>query len=138
VADQNPHRDRSRGISVYTQALARRGDVELACIASPSSLQGPASGPPALRFRSDHLLGRVAADQLHDRCGGVRADLWHYPKGFLPLFGRGRAPRAGTLHDTIVDWYAQHLSRAPRGLRVLARCAREAAAARPRDHGSRP
>jgi glycosyltransferase involved in cell wall biosynthesis len=112
LADQNPHRDKSRGITVYTEgllaALARRGDVELQCVASRSSVQGPASGPPALRFRTDHLPGRLAADQLHDRLVRVRCDLWHYPKGFLPLVGRARAPRVGTLHDTIVDWYAQH------------------------------
>lgn len=111
LADQNPHRDRSRGITSYTDgllaALARRADVEVACVASRSSYAGPAAGAPALPFASDGLAGRLVADHLHPWLARPRVDLWHYPKGFLPLAGRGRVPRAGTVHDTIVDWYAR-------------------------------
>jgi glycosyltransferase involved in cell wall biosynthesis len=111
LADQNPHRDRSRGITSYSDgllaALSRRGDLEVACVASRSSYAGPGAGPPALPFRSDGLVGRLVADHLHPWLAPVRADLWHYPKGFLPLVGGSHAQRVGTVHDTIVDWYAQ-------------------------------
>jgi glycosyltransferase involved in cell wall biosynthesis len=40
-----------------------------------------------------------------------REDLWHYPKGFLPLAGGSRLPRVGTIHDVILQHYADRYPR---------------------------
>src|SRR5436853_7209052 len=88
-ADQNPHRDRSLGITNYTfgllEALKRDQSMELHAVTSQSS-----SGVPdgiltaTLPFRTDHVIGRVVADHLHPLFVGERvaARIWHYPKGF--------------------------------------------------------
>ncbi len=114
LADQNPHRDRSRGITVYTEGLlsrlAARPEVEVTSLGSRSSMPGPDAclGMRRLRFRTDHVVGRLVADQLHPWLLRPEVDLWHYPKGFLPLLTRPRVPAVGTVCDTIADWYATH------------------------------
>lgn len=114
LADQNPHRDHSRGITVYTEGLlsrlAERPDVEVTSLGSRSSTRGPEAclGTQSLCFRTDHVVGRLAADQLHPWLRRPDVDLWHYPKGFLPLLTRPRVPAVGTVCDTIADWYAIH------------------------------
>lgn len=112
-ADQNPHRDRSLGITNYTRGLLgnlnKFGGVNLCAITSGSSARVPNEIPTReLPFRTDHILGRLAADHFHPLIvdSRARADLWHYPKGFLPLAKQVRPPKVGTIADTILQFYA--------------------------------
>ena len=116
-ADQNPHRDRSRGITNYTASLLRHlqetGELQMEVIVSKSS-PPLLDGIPHRRlpFRTDHLPGRLVADHLHpflatQRRRSTKNVVWHYPKGFLPFGMQARAPRVGTLHDMILPFYAE-------------------------------
>jgi glycosyltransferase involved in cell wall biosynthesis len=137
LADQNPHRDRSRGITEYTDGLlrelSRRPGLELEGLVSLSSYR-PRGGDIALRalpFRTDHVPGRLVADHAHALAIRSSADLCHYPKGFLPLLGRpqastrahgrsrARTPVVGTVHDAILQFYADRYpaSRSPLAFR---------------------
>src|SRR4051812_36079598 len=113
LADQNPQRDRSLGITGYTDGLLRallaRGDVGLAALTSASSYAPPA-GVATRRLPFSTAGGglRLVADNLHPLAAGIAADIWHYPKGHLPLTGRYRAPVVGTVHDLILQHYADH------------------------------
>lgn len=112
-ADQNPHRDRSLGITNYTSdllnALKRNGGIQLQAVSSKSS-----SGVPdgiantILPFATDNVPGRLLGDHLHPLMVGNRIEtqLWHYPKGFLPLGPQVRQPKVGTIADTILQFYA--------------------------------
>lgn len=120
-ADQNPHRDRSRGITNFTVALLKHlyetGQLRMEVVASRSSYAMLGEIPHrSLPFRTDHFPGRLAADHLHPFlvAGARRTDptrIWHYPKGFLPFGAQVRAPRVGTLHDVILQFYADHYPR---------------------------
>src|SRR6202040_1038313 len=89
-ADQNPHRDRSRGITNYTSGLlvnlAKRSELSLSAVISKSSFPLPVDIPATrLPFRTDRVLGRIVADHFHPLLPSNDAKTWHYPKGFLPL-----------------------------------------------------
>lgn len=110
-ADQNPWRDRSKGITNYTSGLLGhlfcRQQISLSAIVSRSSFRPPAGiACNVLPFRTDHLPGRLVADHLHPLLIRDEADLWHYPKGFLPLGLRVNAKRVGTVADTIIQHYS--------------------------------
>lgn len=109
LADQNPERDRSRGITGYTRGLIRAlvetGGYEITALTSRSSDKGGSSiRRRCLPFRTDHLFGRMLADCLHP-VGLPRFPVVHYPKGFLP----GLRPKAslvcGTVHDLVLQHY---------------------------------
>jgi len=115
VADQNPSRDRSLGITGYTDglihALARRQGIALIAVGSRSSYAPPAGeGVEICRLPlpTHAAIGRLAADNLHPFICPTGTDLWHYPKGHLPLLGRSRKPVVGTVHDLIVQYGADH------------------------------
>jgi glycosyltransferase involved in cell wall biosynthesis len=113
-ADQNPHRDKSLGISNYTHGLLRNlrasGQVSLHTVTSKSSGGVPDEIPRfGLPFRTDNVIGRLIADQLHPLIvPQTRGQIWHYPKGFLPITFQVRAPKVGTIADTILQFYADH------------------------------
>jgi len=124
LADQNPHRDRTRGISVYSdrllEALREIPELRLSAVTSRSSLQ-PRPGRPEIEvtrlpFRTDGPCRRLLADHLHlamsaelgSQSGADAPDLWHFPKGFLPALQRPKLPVVGTVHDTILEHYATH------------------------------
>jgi glycosyltransferase involved in cell wall biosynthesis len=112
LADQNPHRDRTIGITVYTrhliEELSKHRELSLAAIVSTSSFK-PTSASidlTTLRMRTDNLAGRLVADQLHTLFSRPKVDVWHYPKGFLPLLFQPKGPTAGTVCDVIIQFYA--------------------------------
>ena len=113
-ADQNPHRDRSRGITKYTLGLlahlSRVPSVGLKAVVSESSFSVPDFIPRSnLPISTDHTIGRLVADHLHPLLmRSVKADIWHYPKGFLPLGGRVKARRVGTIADVMLQFDADH------------------------------
>ena len=113
VADQNPHRDRTLGVTGYSDGLIRElqksRDLELIALTSRSSYSpGSEIVSRRLRFRTDRSLTRALVDNLHPLFARSDVDLWHYPKGHLPLLGRFRRPVVGTVHDVILQHYADH------------------------------
>lgn len=118
TADQNPHRDRTLGITVYTanliEELVKHSELRISVLASASSFR-PESQSIAVRMlpiRTDHAIRRFIADQLHTFMPGLEVDLWHYPKGFLPLFFQPDVPVIGTVNDVILQFYADRYPRA--------------------------
>jgi glycosyltransferase involved in cell wall biosynthesis len=114
-ADQNPHRDQSRGITNYTYGLLtnlkKSGQIKLQALASKSSAGVPEGiSTTVIPFRTDHIPGRLLADHFHPLIAGRRVDaaIWHYPKGFLPFGPQVRRPKIGTIADTILQFYADH------------------------------
>ncbi|TWU04402.1 glycosyltransferase [Stieleria varia] len=114
LADQNPHRDRSLGITSMTESLlgemAKRNDLLMTQITSRSSHHQRESRFRTIRlpFRTDHSLGRLIADSVHPWIARPDVDVWYYPKGYVPRFAVARLPSVGTMHDTIVQHYADH------------------------------
>ena len=114
LADQNPRRDRSLGITSMTQSLlhsfAKRDDLEITQVVSKSSFRDDvaASQTRQLPFRTDNPIGRLVADKCHNFLASPKVDLWYYPKGYVSHFSQPNAPTVGTMHDTIVQYYADH------------------------------
>jgi hypothetical protein len=112
LADQNPHRDRSQGITNMTLSLMRelhqRSDIRLVPVESKSSVAYPSNSSPSLRipWRTDRALGRLACDAFHPWFLRQQADVWYYPKGYVSLLGGTRVPTVGTMHDAIIQHYA--------------------------------
>ena len=112
LADQNPHRDRSLGITTMTRALldqfATRADVNATQIISSSSFAAPQSAIESKRIplRTDRPIGRLLTDGFHPWFVNPNADVWYYPKGYAPRFSLPKLPCVGTMHDVIVQYYA--------------------------------
>lgn len=121
LADQNPHRDRSLGITTMTQALldqfSVRDDIQITQITSTSSFAASGSSIRSKRipFATDRFLGRLIADGFHPWFVHANADVWYYPKGYAPRYSMPSKPCVGTMHDVIVQYYADHFpgSRSP-------------------------
>ena len=125
LADQNPHRDRSVGITSMTKSLlgelGRRPEVDLTLIASRSSFGSSGRTEKMIRLpiKSDSGLGRIICDTLHPLLARPKCHLWYYPKGYVSLFIRPSVPMIGTMHDTIIQHYADKYpeTRSPRAFR---------------------
>jgi glycosyltransferase involved in cell wall biosynthesis len=125
LADQNPHRDRSLGITSMTRSLLdelnQRKELALTLVPSKSSFGsvGRTETLCRLPFRTDHAIGRIISDTLHPVLARPKSDLWYYPKGYLSLFSRPSVPLVGTMHDAIIQHYADHYpsTRTPRAFR---------------------
>ena len=113
-ADQNPQRDRSRGITHYTSGLLSHlrdtKSVGLKALVSKSSFAIPDGIERAiLPFRTDHLVGRLLGDHLHPLMARRSiVDIWHYPKGFLPMGFQVKGKRVGTVADVMLQFDADH------------------------------
>ncbi len=112
LADQNPHRDRSLGISNMTgcliQALSETSELnlELETLVSRSSVRFPDfSRETIVPWRTDRALTRLLTDHFHSAMI-QGADILYYPKGFLGLLTPGTGKKVLTIHDTIVQHYA--------------------------------
>jgi glycosyltransferase involved in cell wall biosynthesis len=115
-ADQNPAGDRSKGITTYTAGLlshlSQHRDISLRAVVSQSSFKLPVDiACTVLPFRTDRIIGRLAADQLHPLLVKNEADIWHYPKGFLPFGVQVKARKIGSVADTILQHYADKYPR---------------------------
>ncbi len=114
TADQNPHRDRSLGITSMTgsllDAMQQRDDVKVTLVTSRSSYgnAGRIETRSRLPFRTDGTLGRLVCDTFHPWFSHPPCDLWYYPKGYLSLLTRPHRPMVGTMHDTILQFHADH------------------------------
>ncbi len=113
LADQNPHRDRTLGITRATLSItdAIAGRVALHEVVSASSVAlpaGVAETTTRLPFRTDHGPGRLVGDAAHAAFASVPADVWFYPKGYAASPLRASAPTLALVHDTILVHYQQH------------------------------
>lgn len=112
LADQNPQRDRSRGITGYSEGLISNlhadPGFEVSLMTSKSSYHCKDGGREIeLPFRTDNLPGRIIADWLHP-LWFPKGALFHYPKGFLPGMRPSGGAVFGTVHDVILQHYADH------------------------------
>jgi len=113
LADQNPKLGRSLGISRMTEVvlggIASRPDVRLVGLESASSVPSPLGSVSTVRFpwSTRSKMIRIATDHLHPLFVSwrERADVWYYPKGFMPRFLMGCEPAVATIHDTIIQFY---------------------------------
>ncbi len=112
LADQNPHRDRSLGISKMTTCLLERlsqnPGLEIETLASRSSIRASTlARETVLPWRTDFSIPRLLTDHFHALVGR-ETDINFYPKGYLgficPAFGK----RVVTIHDTIIQHYADY------------------------------
>lgn len=122
LADQNPHRDRSLGITRFTHTLLDglvALGVDVTTLVSASSTRfGGAVRERSLPVPTDRALLRVACDQLaglwpsFTAADGQREQARLFPKGFLPWAHPPRSPRTPVLvpiiHDAILHHYAEH------------------------------
>ncbi|MEP6685753.1 MAG: glycosyltransferase [Verrucomicrobiota bacterium] len=113
-ADQNLNRDRSRGITRYTTGLLshlRDASVfKLEAIVSKSSFAIPEGiERVCLPFRSDRLIGRLLSDHFHPvLTPRTHSELWHYPKGFLPVAVQTKVKKVGSVADVMLQHDADH------------------------------
>jgi glycosyltransferase involved in cell wall biosynthesis len=114
LADQNPHRDRSLGITSMTgtllEGLAARGDLALTQVVSKSSYRQPGESIETclMPCRTDKSLRRLLVDACHPWLARPNVDLWYYPKGYVSPLALPSVPSVGTMHDAIVQHYADH------------------------------
>jgi glycosyltransferase involved in cell wall biosynthesis len=111
LADQNPHRDRTLGITEMTASLlyelASKEDLKLETIVSKSSftMNNINVLERKLPWRTDNMIGRLLTDNLHTIVVHPDVDAWLYPKGYIPFLFRTPKPCIGIVHDTILLWY---------------------------------
>lgn len=112
-ADQNPHRDKSLGITNYSKELVHA--LVSNTVVDPFSMVSVSSAAPdggrchRLPWRTDHAIGRLTSDHLHPfMTSGEDVELWHYPKGFLPMWPPKNRPVVTTIHDAIIPYYKRN------------------------------
>ncbi|MBF0504284.1 MAG: glycosyltransferase [Candidatus Omnitrophica bacterium] len=115
LADQNPHRDRTLGITNYTRCLLsgllQRTDIYLSTLVSASSfsLVNNTVEETRLPWRTDNPFFRLLTDNLSAPIlDSMKPDVVYYPKGYVSYIMRPRCPVVGTVHDTILQYYADH------------------------------
>lgn len=114
LADQNPHRDRSLGITTITKTLmgglAQLPGYALSQIVSTSSfvLEDEKITKHILPWRTDNSkANRLLTDNLHPLfLNKIPADIWLYPKGYLPYLTKPKGIVVGMMHDTLLQHYA--------------------------------
>jgi len=118
LADQNPHRDRTIGVTNYTRCLlsglSSKKDFHLSTLVSASSysFDNDAVRQIRLPWRTDNNLFRLATDNLSAPIlDSMKADVVYYPKGYVSHLMRPSCPVVGTVHDTILQFYADHYPR---------------------------
>jgi glycosyltransferase involved in cell wall biosynthesis len=115
LADQNPHRDRTIGITNYTRCLlsgiSQRSDINLATLVSASSYFFPNKDikQKRLAWRTDNNISRLATDNFSPLIlNSMKPDIVYYPKGFISYLIKPHGHVVGTIHDTILQYYADH------------------------------
>jgi len=117
LADQNPKMGRSIGISRMTEvvidSMRNRPGIRIRALASQSSIQTHAEGEcRVLPWATKRWASRLLTDHLHPLAQlRDQPDVSYYPKGFLPLLHNICTPSVVTIHDTIVQYYADHYPR---------------------------
>ena len=116
LADQNPGYDRSFGISRMSRmvlgSLQARGNVRIETVVSKSSQRGPdnVTVTRTLPWGTRTKWVRLLSDHLHPFFirPDPEADLYYFPKGYLPVLDVFCRPSAVTIHDTIIQYDEDH------------------------------
>ena len=115
LADQNPHRDRTLGVTNYTRCLlaglSEREDIHLSMLVSASSycFVHDRSRQVRLPWATDNNILRLITDNLSvPILDSMKSDIVYYPKGYVSYLMRPRRFTVGTVHDTILQYYADH------------------------------
>jgi glycosyltransferase involved in cell wall biosynthesis len=116
LADQNPGHDRSFGISrmsqVVLEALRDSGRMMIGTIVSKTSQQAPAGVDSinVLPWGTRRKWVRLLTDHFHPLFTrrGPDVDAYYFPKGYLPLLSGICSPSVVTIHDTIIQYDADH------------------------------
>ncbi len=116
LADQNPGHDRSFGISrmslIVLEALAAQGAVRIEAITSKTSQEAPScvTSVRVLPWGTRRKFVRLLTDHFHPffKPVGRDPDLYYFPKGYLPMLSRWCRPSVVTIHDTIIQYDADH------------------------------
>jgi glycosyltransferase involved in cell wall biosynthesis len=117
LADQHPSKDRSYGISRMSQmmltAIQAQSGVVIEAIASATSQRPPSGTVTTLPWGTKHKWARLLTDHVHPMVvrRGRKSDVFYFPKGYLPLLSGFCRPSAVTIHDTIVQYDADHYPR---------------------------
>lgn len=116
LADQNPGSDRSYGISrmsyIVLEALHKHGGLTIRTVTAKGSQQPPDGVETMYSFpwSTTGRLSRLLTDHVHPLFVGKKpqADIFYYPKGYLPFIRPPAAASVVTVHDTIIQYYADH------------------------------
>ncbi len=116
LADQNPGYDRSYGISrmsqVVLESLHSISFIKIKAIVSTTSQQAPEKleSMETLPWGTRQKWLRLLTDHLHPlfRHGIARPVVYYFPKGYLPLLSYWCQPSVVTIHDTIIQYDADH------------------------------
>ncbi|AHM61604.1 glycosyl transferase group 1 [Flammeovirgaceae bacterium 311] len=123
LADQNPHRDRSLGITNITKtlmgSLVNVPDYSISQIVSKSSFNfdNEKVVQHMLPWRTDNgKVNRIVTDNLHPMfLRSIRPDIWFYPKGYISYVGKPKGAVVSIIHDTLIqhlaDKYPQYRSK---------------------------
>jgi glycosyltransferase involved in cell wall biosynthesis len=114
LADQNPHRDRSLGITTITKTLmgglVNMPKYSLSQIVSESSFHFDHKQVVQykLPWRTDNgKAQRIITDNLHPAfLRSIKPDIWLYPKGYISYISKPKEPVVSIIHDTLL----QHLA----------------------------
>jgi glycosyltransferase involved in cell wall biosynthesis len=114
LADQNPHRDRSLGITTITKTLmgglVKMPKYSLSQIISKSSFSfdNKQVVQYKLPWRTDKgKAQRIITDNLHPAfLRSIKPDVWLYPKGYISYISKPKEPVVSIIHDTLL----QHLA----------------------------
>lgn len=106
---------KSRGIWVYTSELisrlAGRNQLEVCALTSLDGPRIPGVEHVTLPVRTGSIPVRLLLDHIHPLVL-PRADIYHYPKGFMPFYSPKGAPRIASILDTIgVHYYDNYRGR---------------------------
>lgn len=117
LADQNPGFDRSFGISrmsrMILHSLSTRPELSVEAVISETS-QRPSPGGTkiavTLPWGTRRKWVRLATDHLHPLIASALrdADVYYFPKGYLPLLNVFCRPSVVTIHDTIIQYHSDH------------------------------
>lgn len=116
LADQNPHRDRSLGITTITKtlmgSLVGKPEYSLSQIVSRSSFRfdHPEVKQCLLPWRTDNgKVSRILTDNLHPLfLQNRKPDIWLYPKGYISYVSKPKGVVVSIMHDTLLQHYADH------------------------------
>lgn len=114
LADQNPGHDRSFGISRMSQVVLDelKSRVRIDATVSRTS-QGAPDGVRSVRtlpWGTRRKTVRLFTDHTHPLFTnrGEVPNAYYFPKGYLPFFHRFCKPSVVTIHDTIIQYDADH------------------------------
>lgn len=102
---------KSRGIGVYTHELISKlmthPYLKLSALTSLDGPQIQGVENKILPIRTGSIPARLTMDHVHPLVL-PQADIYHYPKGFMPFFSPKGAPRIASILDTIGVHYYDH------------------------------